>query len=309
MTNTLSQIHFNAIIYYASEVFKMKMMVESADRYCKTCQKDVDDHLVTTDSLYMYQNSKAIRPETHRAGKDLAVAINLTLKKSHDYHLNVERDRIAAQTQLDTYLNNFADDRIRWQIDQLIKQTEPSIQTIHFDGSPYWINHDAVESFIRQLGAALNNKYGHEYEYKQPPSNHFLISFLSHPFIRGVNSLILAGGLLSTTIGVIAATGLITGLAPTVVVAMIAGGIVASVSGIGLLTASFFRHRSPEELAARQEKMTTSDMDDAEDNSPVIESDHPQIAANADGQNSSQAADDSGVDSGIEESPMSSLTG
>lgn len=266
MSNTLQQHHFNAIIYYAGEVFAMEMQLQAAVHHCYRTEQELNAQVLSQDVTEVLKDRKAIRPETRLTGEELVEQYNHTLIKAHEYRLNIERDLIESQTQLRTYLNKFADDKVRAQIYSLIKLKKPAIQTISFNSNPFWIDHGAYKLFVKDLANDLNTVYNHNFTYTEPPSNHFIISFLSHPIIRGFNTLALLGGLAALTVGILAATGLITGLPIATVSTLITGGAIASVTTLGLLTASFFRHRSPEELAARCEKIS----------GPVM-SDEPQV--------------------------------
>jgi hypothetical protein len=260
MSNTLQQHHFNAIIYYAGEIFAMEMQLEAAKQHCLNTEDKLTSQLLSEDVTDVLNNRKAIRQETRDAGKQLSEQYNLALQKGHEYRLLIEKDYLDAQNTLRTYLTNYAHKPVREQIYQLITQARKGIQTIDFDTNPFWIDNNAYTLFIKQLANSLNQTYNHTYTYQEPVTNHFLMTLLAHPLVRGGNSLSLIGGLAALTVGILATAGIITGLPIATVSTLITAGAIVSATAIALITCSFFRHRSPDELAARSEKISVPGM-------------------------------------------------
>ena len=260
MSNTLQQHHFNSLIYYAGEEFALETALKSTTLRCKELEKQISENQLSQDVVELFKQRKSIRPETHLAGKQSLDQDVKALEMAQKFKLCLEQDLNTARQQILSYLSKYADDKVRPEIRTLIENTKSGIQTIKLDNQPYWIDHNAYTQFIDQLSKNINLATSHEYKYEPPISNYLIISFLAHPIVRGINSLSLMAGLAATAIGIIAATGVITGLPVTTVTALIGGGALATVSGFALITCSFFRQRSPEELADRSEKISVPNM-------------------------------------------------
>ncbi len=261
MSHTLQQHHFNAIIYYASEAFAMEMLHNAANRNYRELQTEEESQILLEDLTHVLRERKAISPDTRYNGQELVEQNHRTLMMANNYRLNIDKDLHEAQTQLKSYLNNYADEKFRGVIYKLITDIKQGIPTVQYDHHPAHINHNALGVFVQQLASDINNTFSHTYKYQEPTSSHFLILFLAHPIVRGLNSLSFLAGIAALTVGILAVTGMVTGLPATTASILIAGGAGAGISGVSLIACSFFRHRSPEELAERCEKLSLPEME------------------------------------------------
>ena len=260
MSHTLQQHHFNAIIYYSSLVFAMEVKHEAACLDYDKLQKETNLQVANVDLNKAFKDCQAISDNTRKADNKLLEDYRQVQATANQRKLSVQDDLNKVKAQFDKYLVDFADEKFREAITKLISKSKSNLTVVKHGEGKIYIDHGAFDVFKKTLAFNINTNFSSKYKYQEPTTSHFIISFLAHPLVRGLNSLLFLAGLAALTAGILAATGVVTGLPITAASILIAGGAVSGFSGVSLITCSFFRHRSPEELAARCDRLTLPDM-------------------------------------------------
>lgn len=246
----MEQSHFNHIIYFHLKCFALEL--------AKTKARDIseqyhDVHQLLEEAKQLMETTAqhlVLTPEIQQIFDEIHTSTaHARALSAHPIH-QISQQYSKAKDELDDYMNiicgSNTHSKVRLAITTLVAESKK-------DAQRYYDEHKSEDDqrlshFKTRMCEGLNELFNGDFSYKEPLSNGLFMQIITHPAAKSAAGLFLISGLLGLGIGICALSGLIPVLTAGVATGLTMGGGLAGFTGITVLTAGFFRERSPFEI-------------------------------------------------------------
>jgi len=245
----MQQSHFNHLVYFHIKQYSCQLTLERLEvvnRQAQILLKEGHSALFILDGP---QKNLSSSPEMQKAFatflEDLLHVRNLAATPLQI----ANQEFLKAQNELQDYLNLVCPNptsKARLAIDKVSAKAKEFAQN-KFD--PESEDHEQrFRDYSEALCEELNSTFQRAYTYQEPLSNNLFMKIITHPAMQTLLVTALIGGLLSLAVGACALSGALPAIAAATALSLTIGGGATAFTSLSLVTAGFFKHRSPLEI-------------------------------------------------------------
>jgi len=249
----MEQSQFNHIIYFHLRCYMLELACEVAEgikqQYC------INQHNADLAKRIITESNINLSPEELVIFDGISISAAKARNDSVEAHHKAQILLTNARNELSDYLNLIQPNiksRARQIVEEIALKAKNVANKYHKENPTQ--KDQRREKFIEYMYEELSRVFDCKFTYKQPVSNGLFMQIMAHQVTRSAAAIVLLAGIGSLIIGSLALGGVIPVAATITAALLTAGGLSAAASG-SILTAGFFRQRSPFEIDQGKEPL------------------------------------------------------